>query len=71
MVRGVSGPTTAIAKGTIEPLDDGARSRVTIAFEFEAHGVGKLLLPLVVRPQMRRRLPKPAEKLKEVLEHGA
>ena len=69
-VRGVGGPTTAIAKGTIEPLDDGARSRVTIAFEFEAHGVGKLLLPLVVRPQVRMRLPKHLEKLKEVLERG-
>ena len=39
-VRGVGGPTTAIAKGTVEPLDDGARSRVAIAFEFEAHGAG-------------------------------
>jgi hypothetical protein len=47
------------------------RSRVTIAFEFEAHGVGKLLLPLVVRPQVRRPLPKHVEKLKEVLERGA
>ena len=48
-VRGVGGPTTAIAKGTIEPLDDGARSRVTIAFGFEAQGVGKLL-PSTGRP---------------------
>ena len=29
-VRGVGGPLTAIAKGTIEPLDDGERSRVTM-----------------------------------------
>jgi carbon monoxide dehydrogenase subunit G len=70
-VRGVGGPTTAIATGTIEPLDDGARSRVAIAFEFTAHGAGKLLLPLVVGPQVRRRLPKHLEKLKEVLERGA
>jgi uncharacterized protein YndB with AHSA1/START domain len=70
-VRGVGGPVAAIAKGTIESLDDGTRSRVTIAFEFEAHGIGKLLLPLVVRPQVRRRLPKHVEKLKEVLERGA
>jgi carbon monoxide dehydrogenase subunit G len=69
-VRGVGGPVAATAKGTIESLDDGTRSRVTIAFEFEAHGVGKLLLPLVVRPQVRRRPPKHVEKLKEVLERG-
>jgi uncharacterized protein YndB with AHSA1/START domain len=37
-VRGVGGPITAIAKGTIEPLDNGGRSRVTIALEFEAPG---------------------------------
>ena len=32
-VRGVGGPLTAMAKGTIEPLADGERSRVTIALE--------------------------------------
>jgi hypothetical protein len=46
-----------IAKGTIEPLDGGQRSRVTIAFDFEAHRIGKLLVPLVVRRQVRRVLP--------------
>jgi uncharacterized protein YndB with AHSA1/START domain len=36
-VRGVGGPLTATARGTIEPLNDGERSRVTIALEFEGH----------------------------------
>jgi Polyketide cyclase / dehydrase and lipid transport len=67
-VLGVGGlPLTAIAKGIIEPLDDGTRSRVTIALEFEAHGIGKLLAPLVVR-QARKQLPRNEQKLKEVLE---
>jgi uncharacterized protein YndB with AHSA1/START domain len=36
--RGVGGiPVTGIANGTIEPLDHGRRSRVTIALEFERH----------------------------------
>lgn len=71
VVRGVGGPVIAIARGTIVPLDDGKRSRVTIALEFEAHGIGRLLVPLVVRRQARRQLPRNAQQLKEVLERGA
>jgi uncharacterized protein YndB with AHSA1/START domain len=66
-VRGAGGPLTAIAIGTIEPLDDGERSRVTIALDFEAHGIGKLLVPLV-RRQARKQLPRNERQLKEVLE---
>jgi hypothetical protein len=33
-VRVAGGPATAIARGTIEPLDDGKRSHVTIALDF-------------------------------------
>jgi hypothetical protein len=66
-VRGVGGPLIAIAKGTIEPLDGGERSRVTIAIEFEGHGLGKLLIPLLSR-QARKQLPKNEQELKEILE---
>jgi|SRR5215475_4071604 len=69
--RGVSGPVVAIAEGKVEPLDGGQRSRVTIALDFEAHGIGKLLVPLVIRRQARRALPRNAQQLKTVLEqHG-
>jgi uncharacterized protein YndB with AHSA1/START domain len=64
---GVGGPLTAIAKGTIEPLDDGERSRVTICIDFEAHGIGKLIVPLV-RRQAQKQLPKNEQQLKEMLE---
>jgi carbon monoxide dehydrogenase subunit G len=67
-VRGVDGPVVGIAKGTIEPLDGGQRSRVTTAFDFEAHGIGKLLVPLVVRRQVRKVLPRNEQTLKEILE---
>jgi hypothetical protein len=70
-VRAVGGPLIAIAKGTIEPLDDGKRSRLTIALEFHGHGIGRLLVPLVIRRQARRQLPKNQQQLKEVLERGA
>jgi carbon monoxide dehydrogenase subunit G len=68
-VRGVGGPFVAIAKGTIEPLDDGERSRVTIALELGAHGIGKLL-GFVVR-QARTQLARNAQELKERLESVA
>lgn len=68
-VRGTGGlPATAIATGRIEPLGDGTRSRVTITLEFEGHGIGKLLVPLVIRPLARRQLPRNAARLKRVLE---
>src|SRR5262245_17172843 len=70
-VRGISGPLVATAKGTIEPLDNGKRSRVTIALEFEGHGIGRLLVPLIVRRRARRELPRNEERLKELLERGA
>jgi uncharacterized protein YndB with AHSA1/START domain len=68
-MRGVSGPLAGVARCTVEPLNGGRRSRLTIALEIEAHGLGKLLLPLA-RPRARRVLPKNLKKLKEVLDGG-
>ena len=56
--------------GTVEPLDGGARSRVTISLDFEGHGIGKLLVPLVVRRQAQKEMPKNQQNLKERLESG-
>jgi uncharacterized protein YndB with AHSA1/START domain len=70
-IRGVDGPVRGMANGTIEPLGDGDRSRVTITLDFEAHGIGKLLVPLVVRRQARAEMPRNQQKLKERLESGA
>ena len=69
-MRGTSGPVVGIAKGTVESLDGGQRSRLTIVFDFEAQGIGKLLVPLVVRRQVKRVLPRNEQKLKEILESG-
>lgn len=65
--RGVSGPMVGVATCTIEPLDGGRRSRLTIALEIEARGLGKLLLP-VARPRARKTLPKQLQKLKAILD---
>ncbi len=70
-VRGIDGPVRGNVKGTIEPLDDGARSRVTIELDFQGHGIGKLLVPLVVRKQAQKEVPRNQQKLKEQLESSA
>ncbi|MER8224833.1 hypothetical protein ABTZ58_30510 [Streptomyces sp. NPDC094143] len=67
-MRGVDGPVRTRAHGEVEPLDEG-RSHVTIAVDFEGHGVGKLLVPLVVRPQVREELPRDEQLPKDRLEH--
>jgi uncharacterized protein YndB with AHSA1/START domain len=70
-VRGLDGPVRGMVKGTVAPLDDGRRSRVTIELDFESHGIGKLLVPLVVQRQARRELPRNAQHLKERLKRKA
>jgi len=69
--RAVGGLVRGTVNGMVEPLDGGRRSRVTIALEFEGYGIGRLLVPLVVRRQARRQLPKNEQKLKELLERPA
>ncbi|MBY9074139.1 SRPBCC family protein [Nocardioides sp. WL0053] len=67
-LRGVDGPVRALVTTRIEPLDDGARSRVTIELDFEGHGIGKVLVPLLVRPESRQGLPRNLELLRISLE---
>ena len=69
-IRGVDGPVRGIVKGTIEPLDGGERSRLTIELDFDSHGIGKVLVPLVVRRQAGAEMPRNQQKLKERLETG-
>ncbi|MEU7550742.1 SRPBCC family protein [Streptomyces sp. NPDC044571] len=69
-LHGVDGPVRGDVRGTIEPLDDGRRSRVTLALDFEGHGIGRVLAPLVVKPFARKEMPRSEEKLKHLLEHA-
>jgi uncharacterized protein YndB with AHSA1/START domain len=69
-IRGVDGPVRGNVKGTIEPIGDGQSSRVTIALDLEGHGIGKILLPLVVRRQAEAQMPGNMQRLKERLESG-
>ena len=68
-VRGIDGPIRAIVDLTVEPLDAN-RSRLTIAVDFTGHGIGKVLVPLLVRPQARKEMPQSVAALKDRLEAG-
>ena len=66
-VRGIDGPIRAQVGLSVESLTD-QRSRLTIVVEFEGHGIGKLLVPLVVRRQARVEMPSNLARLKERIE---
>jgi len=66
--RGVHGPIRAIVEVLVEPIADGSQSRVTINLDFTGHGIGRLLVPLVVRRQAAREMPENMRRLKQRLE---
>jgi hypothetical protein len=53
---------------TVVPLP-ADRSRLTISVDFEGHGLGAVLVPLVVRRQARTEMPANITALKARLEH--
>jgi uncharacterized protein YndB with AHSA1/START domain len=66
-VRGVDGPIRATVDLAVQPLGE-SRSRLTIAVDFDGHGIGAVLVPLVVRRQAVREMPANLAALKERLE---
>jgi uncharacterized protein YndB with AHSA1/START domain len=66
--RGLSGPVRAIVEVTVEPVTDGSGSRLTIELDFTGHGMGRLLVPLVVRRQAASEMPENMRRLKQRLE---
>jgi hypothetical protein len=66
--RGISGPIRAMVNVKVESLSDGSESRVTIELDFTGHGIGKLLVPLFVRPQAAKEMPENMKRLKQRLE---
>jgi uncharacterized protein YndB with AHSA1/START domain len=67
-VRGVDGPVRADVDVEVEPLDDGARARVTISLQFTGHRIGKLIVPLFVRPSAPKEVANSCQNLKQQLE---
>jgi uncharacterized protein YndB with AHSA1/START domain len=68
-VHGVGGPIRSNATITVEPLNDGTRSRITFSLDFEVHGIGVPLLPLL-RRQAQKAEPMSYRNLKKRLESG-
>jgi uncharacterized protein YndB with AHSA1/START domain len=67
--HGVAGPIRPNANITVEPLNNSTRSRVTFALDFEGHGIGVPLVP-VVRRMAAKGAPTSYRNLKERLESG-
>ncbi|MGH9090711.1 MAG: SRPBCC family protein [Acidimicrobiales bacterium] len=70
-VRGIDGPIRAEVNVTVEALESEQRSRVTIEIDFSGHGIGHVLVPLLVQPQARKEMPANVKRLKGRLETGA
>lgn len=66
--HGTDGPIRGIVTVDVESLDGGTRSRVVVGVDFEGHGIGKLLVPLVVRRQAAAEMPGNMRRLKQALE---
>ena len=66
-VEGRDGPVRAAVDVLVEPVTD-ARSRLTITVDFTGHGIGKLLVPLMVRPEARKEMPGNMAALKHRME---
>lgn len=65
--RGLDGPIRANVEVTVEPLEDGGRSRLTIVLDLEGHGVGRMIVP-AVRRGAAKEAPNSCRNLKERLE---
>jgi uncharacterized protein YndB with AHSA1/START domain len=68
--RGVNGPVRPVGTVTVEPLDEGRRSRMTLEFDLVGAGLlGKLFAPMA-RRQAAKTIPRDQRALKEKLESG-
>jgi uncharacterized protein YndB with AHSA1/START domain len=68
-VRGIDGPIRAAVDVQVEPVTD-SRSRLTISVDFTGHGIGKILVPLMVRREARKEMPDNMAALKHKMEAG-
>jgi uncharacterized protein YndB with AHSA1/START domain len=66
-VEAIEGPIRPRATITVEPVNGGAGSRVTFTLDFEGHGIGVALVPLV-RRQADKAAPTSYQNLKKLLE---
>ena len=68
-VQGIDGPIRATVDVLVEPVT-GSRARLTISVDFTGHGIGKILVPLLVRREARKEMPANMAALKQNMESG-
>jgi hypothetical protein len=66
-VRGTDGPIRASVEVLVQPLTNSS-SRLTISVDFTGHGIGKILVPLMVRREARKEMPENMAALKQRVE---
>ena len=66
-VRGTDGPIRAAVDVLVEPVTE-SRSRLTISVDFTGYGIGKILVPLMVRREARKEMPENMAALKRLIE---
>jgi hypothetical protein len=66
-VRGIDGPIRATVDVTVAALTE-TSSRLTIAVGFDGRGIGRLLVPLIVRRQAGKEMPANVKALKQRVE---
>jgi uncharacterized protein YndB with AHSA1/START domain len=66
-VQGTDGPIRAAVEVLVEPVTD-SRSRLTVSVDFTGHGIGKILVPLMVRREARKEMPENIAALKRLIE---
>lgn len=66
-VRGIDGPIRACVDVTVQAVGK-TRARVSIDVDFEGHGIGRVLVPLIVRRQAAKEMPANVRRLKSRLE---
>ena len=69
-IKGVEGPIRALVDVMVEPLTD-IRSRLTITIDFEGHGIGRILVPLMVVPEARKEMTDNLARLRQQLQSAA
>jgi hypothetical protein len=66
-VVGIDGPIRATVDVLVEEVTD-SRSRLTVSVDFTGHGIGLVLVPLIVRREARKEMPDNLAALKRMIE---
>jgi carbon monoxide dehydrogenase subunit G len=69
-IRGIDGPIRAHVTVTVAARQADEGAHVAIEVDFQGYGMGKMILPVVVR-EARKEVPESVQKLKSRLEAGA